>query len=163
MTDHLRICPSSSVMIYMSKINFLNLIALRKKKKLHSFGLSECDRVNPIALRMIKYPFDCSECKRVNLWFGFHSSYLKIFLFFYFHRDRNIPWENCIGYSSDNASVMTGRSNSVLSRLREKNPAVFNLGCVCHLANLCAQAGIKALPLPVEDLLVDVYFHFYHR
>lgn len=76
--------------------------------------------------------------------------------------DRNIPWENCIGYSSDNASVMTGKSNSVLSRLREKNPAVFNLGCVCHLANLCAQAGIKALPLPVEDLLVDVYFHFFH-
>ena len=84
-------------------------------------------------------------------------------LFYLFFRDRNIPWENCIGYSSDNASVMTGKTNSVLSRLREKNPAVFNLGCVCHLANLCAQAGVKALPLPVDDLLIDVYFHFFHR
>ena len=30
-----------------------------------------------------------------------------------------------------------------------------------HLANLCAIAGVKALALPVEDLLVEVYFHFH--
>ena len=83
--------------------------------------------------------------------------------YFLFFRDRNIPWGNCIGYSNDNASVMTWKMNSVLSRLREKNPAILNLGCVCHLANLCAKAGVKALPLLVDELLVDIYFHFYHR
>ena len=31
-----------------------------------------------------------------------------------------------------------------------------------HLANLCAIAGVKALALPVEDLLVEVNFHFHH-
>ena len=40
---------------------------------------------------------------------------------------------------------------------------MFDFGCVCHLANLCAVAGVKALALPMEDLLVEVYFHFYHR
>lgn len=39
---------------------------------------------------------------------------------------------------------------------------VYSLGCVCHLANLCAKAGIELIPLPVEDLLIDVYFHFHH-
>ncbi|KAH3816237.1 hypothetical protein DPMN_117750 [Dreissena polymorpha] len=31
--------------------------------------------------------------------------------------ERNIPWSNVIGYSSDNAPVMIGKSNSVLSRV----------------------------------------------
>jgi len=75
---------------------------------------------------------------------------------------RDIQWSNCIGYSSDNCNVMTGKKNSVLSRVREQNPNVFDLGCVCHLANLCVQAAVKTLPLPVEDLLIDIYFHFFH-
>lgn len=58
---------------------------------------------------------------------------------------------------------MTGRHNSVVTRIKEKCPAVFDFGCVCHLANLCTVAGVKALALPVEDLLVEVYFHFFHR
>ena len=76
--------------------------------------------------------------------------------------DREIPWTNCIAYSSDNANVMIGQDNSVLSRVRQANPNVYDLGCVCHLANLCTKDGIKALSLPVEELLIDVYFHFNH-
>ncbi|XP_063436782.1 uncharacterized protein LOC134718215 [Mytilus trossulus] len=76
--------------------------------------------------------------------------------------DNNIPWENLVSFVSDNCSVMTGRHNSVVTRIKEKCPAVFDFGCVCHLANLCTVAGVKALALPVEDLLVEVYFHFFH-
>ena len=56
-----------------------------------------------------------------------------------------------------------GKKQLVVSRIREKEPSVFDFGCVCHLANLCAVAGVKALALPMEDLLVEVYFNFYHR
>ena len=38
-----------------------------------------------------------------------------------------------MGFGSDSASVMVGRRNSVLSRVRQQNPEVFSLGCVCHL------------------------------
>jgi hypothetical protein len=76
--------------------------------------------------------------------------------------DNNIPWSNLVSFMSDNCSVMTGRNNSVVTRIKEKAPAVFDFGCVCHLANLCTVAGVKALALPVEDLLVEVFFHFYH-
>ena len=76
--------------------------------------------------------------------------------------DRNISWKNCIGYASDNANVMVGWNNSLLSRVREKNPDIMDIGCVCHLANITAQKAIKTLPLPVEDLLIDVHFHCFH-
>jgi len=35
-------------------------------------------------------------------------------------------------------------------------------GCICHLANLCCVCAVKQLPMPVEELLIDVYFHFNH-
>ena len=35
---------------------------------------------------------------------------------------------------------------------------VFNLGCVSHMATLCAYIIIAALHQPVEDLLVDTYY-----
>lgn len=64
---------------------------------------------------------------------------------------------------SDNANVMIAKKNSVQSRIQEQNPNVYNLGCICHLANLCAQAGIKTFPVPIEDLLVDTYFFNFHH
>lgn len=50
----------------------------------------------------------------------------------------------------------------MVTRIKEKTPSVFDFGCVCHLANLCAIAGVKALALPIEDLLIEVFFHFHH-
>ena len=55
-----------------------------------------------------------------------------------------IPWENVVGYASDTANVMVGARNSVLSRIRDKQPQVFSLGCLCHLANLCSAAALKS-------------------
>ena len=41
---------------------------------------------------------------------------------------RCIPWKNIIGYASDTANVMVGKRNSVLSRLKLRQPNVFSLG-----------------------------------
>ena len=72
----------------------------------------------------------------------------------------NIPWKNVVGYASDTASVMVGVRNSVLSRIKQKQPNVFSLGCMCHLAALCAAAALKKLPVSVDNLLVDIFYHF---
>ena len=69
---------------------------------------------------------------------------------------RSIPWTNIIGFASDTASVMVGKINSVLSRLIGKQ----RLGCLCHLAALCASAAMKKLPLSVGKLLIDIFYHF---
>ena len=58
------------------------------------------------------------------------------------------------------ANVMVGLHNSVLSRIQAKQPQVFSLGCLCHLANLCAVSALKTLPVSVDSLLIDVFYHF---
>ncbi|KAL6459468.1 hypothetical protein MHYP_G00329400 [Metynnis hypsauchen] len=75
-------------------------------------------------------------------------------------RKRGIPWENLIAFNSDNASVMKGRYNSVISRLKTSQPHVQDLGCICHLVQLATGCGIKAAQVPVEDILVGIYTHF---
>ena len=65
---------------------------------------------------------------------------------------QGIPWKNVVAFISDNCNTMVGKKIS----------AVFDIGCVYHLANLCTVAGVKASPVPVEDLLVDVFYHFQH-
>ena len=66
---------------------------------------------------------------------------------------KGIPWKKVVAFISDNCNTMVGKRNSVVTKIKEKRSAVFDIGCVCHLANLCTVAGVKALPVPVEDLL----------
>ncbi|XP_078315534.1 SCAN domain-containing protein 3-like [Crassostrea virginica] len=78
-------------------------------------------------------------------------------------RTRDIPWANVLAYSSDNCSTMKGKKNSVLSRVKEAQPHVMDIGCIiCHLANLCCQAGVKTIPYPIDEMLVDIYYHFHN-
>ena len=75
-------------------------------------------------------------------------------------QSRGIPWGNIIGFESDTANVMMGKHNSVLSRIKDKQPQVVSLGCVCHLANLCLVAAVKVLPVDVNDFFVDIFYYF---
>ena len=77
-------------------------------------------------------------------------------------KSRGIPWSNMIGYGSDSASVMVGAHNSVLSRVRTKQPNIFSLGCLCNLSALCAAAALKTLPVSIDELLIDIFYHFKH-
>ena len=74
--------------------------------------------------------------------------------------DSGIPWSNIVGFESDNTNVMVGKHNSVLSRVKEKQPLVFSQGCVCHLSNLCLLAGVKVLPIDTDDFFVDLFYYF---
>ena len=65
--------------------------------------------------------------------------------------EKRIPWSNVLGFESDTTNVMMGKHNSVLSRIRSKQPNVFSQGCVCHLSNLCLLAVIEFLPIDVDD------------
>ena len=74
--------------------------------------------------------------------------------------ERGIAWSNVVGFESNTTNVMVGKHNSVLSRVRMKQPNVYSQGCVCHLANLCLQAGVKVLPIDVDDFFVDLFYYF---
>ena len=80
-------------------------------------------------------------------------------------KNRWLLWTNVTSFTSDSASVMVGVHNSVhnsvLSQVQSKQPRVFiSLGCLCNLANLCATAALKTLPVSLDNLLIDIFSHF---
>lgn len=58
---------------------------------------------------------------------------------------------------------MKGQRNGLIAKLRNENPDIVDVGCVCHLANLAVGAALKALPINVDELLSDIYNHFNTR
>lgn len=49
-----------------------------------------------------------------------------------------------------------------LAKLNELQSNIIDVNCICHLLNLCVKSAIKTLPLKVDDLMVDVFYHFKH-
>ena len=71
-----------------------------------------------------------------------------------------IPWANCVSFSCDNASVMTGVHKGVAAFLKSYNPELLLIGCSCHLLHLAAEKAAATLPVSVDELLVDVFYYF---
>jgi len=57
---------------------------------------------------------------------------------------KGIPWMNVVAFISNHCNTVVGKRNSVVTKSKEKNSAVFDIGCGNDLANMCAVAGIKA-------------------
>ena len=77
---------------------------------------------------------------------------------------RGIPWSNAIGFASESESVIIRNPSSALSRVCERQPNIFSMACLWHLAALSAAAGLKMLNLAIsiDKLLIDIYYHFKH-
>ena len=75
-----------------------------------------------------------------------------------------ISWDNCISVGVDNTSVNLGKRKSVMTKVLERNPAVFFNGCPCHIIhNTACKAGdayVGATHFDVEDFCVDIYYWF---
>ena len=37
---------------------------------------------------------------------------------------------------------------------------IVDIHCICHLMSLCVKTAVKAIPLKVDVLLVDIFYHF---
>ena len=75
--------------------------------------------------------------------------------------DGGLSWDNVIGYCSDGANVMRGSRNSVMTRILARQPHAYTRHCVCHVAQLCAQAACDALlPDNFQDWLQRVAYFF---
>ena len=49
---------------------------------------------------------------------------------------------------------------SCIAKLRSVQLKIVDVNCICHLVNLCVKSAVKRLPVKVDDLLVDIYYHF---
>ena len=73
----------------------------------------------------------------------------------------DINWSKCVAFSSDNASVMMGKNNSIYTRIADSNPDVHPVSYVCHLAHLCAKKAANQLSVnKTVSTVIDLYYHF---
>ena len=57
---------------------------------------------------------------------------------------------------------MKGVKGGVVAKLRCEQPKVIDINCICHLVSLVVRAATKTLPLKIDELLIDIYYHFHH-
>eukprot|EP00057_Strongylocentrotus_purpuratus_P012711 XP_011667185.1 PREDICTED: uncharacterized protein LOC105439660 [Strongylocentrotus purpuratus] len=70
-----------------------------------------------------------------------------------------IPWSNCISFVADNASVMLGRHKGVAAFIQKEHSECYVVGCPCHMAHNTAEKASKALPIAIDELLIDIYYY----
>ena len=46
--------------------------------------------------------------------------------------------------------------------IKNEHPHLYEVGCICHLADLTVKAGLKVLPVDIDQLFIDVFYHFFH-
>ena len=73
-----------------------------------------------------------------------------------------LSFDKLLSFTSDTCNVMKGAKNGVIAKLREKPPNVIDVHCICHVVDLCVKSAVKAPAMKVDDLLVDLYYHFHH-
>ena len=73
-----------------------------------------------------------------------------------------LSYKKLIGWNSDGASVMLGKCNSVVSRLKEKQPNLYVIHCICHVSHLIVSDAIPCIPSYVTSLTENLYWWFHH-
>ena len=63
---------------------------------------------------------------------------------------------------SDTTNVMKGVRSGVQKLIKEENPNSYDVGCICHLEDLTVKAGMESLPVNIDQLFVDIFYHFLH-
>ncbi|GBO32261.1 hypothetical protein AVEN_21424-1 [Araneus ventricosus] len=74
-------------------------------------------------------------------------------------KSNNIPLENCLALSADNAPVMIEKKFAVASILSTDIKHLIFIGCPCHLFDLAAEKCTSCSPTSIEDFLNDIYFY----
>ena len=74
---------------------------------------------------------------------------------------KNLNVNNCIAIGTDNASVMVGINNGVYSRLKQENPSLILMKCVCYfIQHTMSYASAECLPMNLEYLIAETHNWF---
>ena len=73
-----------------------------------------------------------------------------------------LDFSKAVSFMSDTANVMKGCQSGVQKLIKNEMPHLYDAGCICHLADLSIKAGIKTLPVDIDQLFIDIFDYFYH-
>ena len=62
----------------------------------------------------------------------------------------HLLFSKLVSFTSDTCNVMKGARGGVIAKLREKQPKIIDIHCICHVVSLCVKAAVKVLPLKVD-------------
>ncbi|KAK3871728.1 hypothetical protein Pcinc_023144 [Petrolisthes cinctipes] len=77
--------------------------------------------------------------------------------------DKEIPFQNILGFASDNSSTLLGENDGFQVHLLNDFPNVFILGCVCHSLVLCARIASKELSPWLDSFFEEFCSYFATR
>ena len=77
--------------------------------------------------------------------------------------DFDLNMNNMIGFGSDGANVVSGRNNSVWTRIKEDAKYAMRFPCICHSLDLVVSDGFNVLPSRLSVLLKKVPAWFSKR
>lgn len=78
----------------------------------------------------------------------------------FLERQVKLDVKKCIGLGTDGCNAMSGAYNSVISKLREVNPHVTHIKCICHSLQLCTSYAMEKLPSHLEYMMSPTYRYF---
>ncbi len=67
-----------------------------------------------------------------------------------------------MAFMSDTTNVLKGNRSGVQKLIKNEHPILYDVGCICHLADLVVKAGMQTLPLNIDELFVDIFYFFHH-
>ena len=73
-----------------------------------------------------------------------------------------LNFTKAVDFMSDTANVMKGARSGVQKLIKDGNPSLYDVGCICHQADLTVKAGMKSSPVNIDQFFVDVFCHFFH-
>ncbi len=73
-----------------------------------------------------------------------------------------LDFSKAMAFMSDTTNVMKGARSGVQKLIKDKIPTLYDVGCICHLANLTIKSGLQELPIDIDQLFVDIFYHFQH-
>lgn len=88
-----------------------------------------------------------------NVLFGYMQQTLQ---------DDGLDLSKVIGFGSDGASVMVGKTHSVSALLKKKSPHCINIHCMAHRLSLASSQASRNIPFmkEVEATLTELYKYF---
>ncbi|KAE8293881.1 SCAN domain-containing protein 3 [Larimichthys crocea] len=70
--------------------------------------------------------------------------------------------KHMVGIATDGASVMVGKHHSVFTLLKQKQPSLQLIRCICHSLDIVAHKAMQLLPSNVEYMIRETYNWFAH-
>ena len=76
--------------------------------------------------------------------------------------NNGLDFSKCLAFMSDTTNVMKSARSGVQKLIKNECSHVFDVGCICYLANFAVKAGMQTLPVDIDQLFVDIFYYFFH-